>query len=327
MKLHAHLLQKPDPEDLEFLLKELDDQIRLTFGPEVPEGSGFQILVAGRPERKHILASSELSALIVPWAGIPETTRELMKEFPGIRVHNLHHNAAPTAELAVALLMGAAKFLVPFDRTIRNDDWRLRYQPNPAILLEGKVALILGFGEIGQRVGRICEALGMKVHGIRRHPERQLLFDLEAEVHPLKSLKRILPQADVLILCLPLTPQTQGLIGEEELALMPGEGILVNVGRGPVIDQHTLFEALKNGNLCAAGLDVWYNYPKDEESRISTPPADYPFHELDNLVMSPHRGGGSIETGRLRMQHLAASLNAAARGLSVPNPVDLKEGY
>jgi phosphoglycerate dehydrogenase-like enzyme len=325
--LHAHILQKPEPGDLEFLLKELDDQIRLTFGAEMSEGTGFQILVAGRPERKHILASSELRALIIPWAGIPESTRELMKEFPGIRVHNLHHNAAPTAELAVALLMGAAKFLVPFDRTIRNDDWRPRYRPNPAVLLEGKMALILGFGEIGQRVGRVCQALAMRVHGIRRHPEHPLLFDMEAKVHPLGSLKMILPQANALILCLPLTPQTQGLIGEEELALMPEGGILINVGRGPVVDQRALYSALKNGSLRAAGLDVWYNYPKDEESRISTPPADYPFQELDNVVMSPHRGGGSIETGRLRLQHLAASLNAAARGLPVPNPVNMKEGY
>jgi phosphoglycerate dehydrogenase-like enzyme len=74
-------------------------------------------------------------------------------------------------------------------------------------------------------------------------------------------------------------------------------------------------------------MDVWYNYPSDEESRTNTPPADYPFHELDNVVMSPHRGGGTRDTEVLRMDALALALNAAARGEPIPNKIDLKAGY
>jgi phosphoglycerate dehydrogenase-like enzyme len=126
---------------------------------------------------------------------------------------------------------------------------------------------------------------------------------------------------------LPLTDQTRGLIGEKEISLLPDHAILVNIGRGPVVDQGALYHALKDGKLHSAGIDVWYNYPPDEDARANTPPADYPFHELDNIVMSPHRGGGAAEVEVLRMTHLAELLNAVARGGPVPNKVDLEAGY
>jgi phosphoglycerate dehydrogenase-like enzyme len=103
--------------------------------------------------------------------------------------------------------------------------------------------------------------------------------------------------------------------------------VLVNVGRGPIVDEAALYAALRDGTLYAAGLDVWYNYPADEAARAHTPPSDYPFHELDNVVMSPHRAGSSVETEALRMVHLARLLNAAARGEPMPNRVDLEAGY
>jgi phosphoglycerate dehydrogenase-like enzyme len=93
------------------------------------------------------------------------------------------------------------------------------------------------------------------------------------------------------------------------------------------VAEGALYHALSDGTLYAAGLDVWYNYPPDQAARAHTQPSAYPFHELDNVVMSPHRAGGSTETERLRMQHLAELLNAAARGESMPNRVDLEAGY
>lgn len=327
MSLNVHIVSEPEPENLHLLRSLLEDEIDLTTGSEVPTPVEYHILVAGRPEREQVTASPRIHTLIIPWAGIPGKTRALMREFPRIAVHNLHHNAAPTAELAVALLLAAAKFLLPFDRALRYDDWTPRYEPNPALLLEGKTALILGFGEIGQRVGSVCQVLGMKVIGVRRRPQQPLPPGLDARVYSPEDLLRLLPETDVLILTLPLTPQTEGMVGAQELALMPPGGILVNVGRGPLVDQAGLFHALRDKSLRAAGLDVWYNYPKEPQDRSHTAPADYPFHELENVVMSPHRGGGSTETERLRMQHLANSLNAAARGLPIPNPVDLRLGY
>ena len=106
-----------------------------------------------------------------------------------------------------------------------------------------------------------------------------------------------------------------------------GWAALDNVGRGPVVDEAALYRALRDGRLDAAGLDVWYNYPADKASRSTTQPSDYPFHDLDNVVMSPHRGGYSTERIERRMAHLARLLNLAARGEPMPNRVDVWEGY
>jgi phosphoglycerate dehydrogenase-like enzyme len=297
----------------------------LTVGRELPEPADYEILVAGRPRRRHILASSSLRVLIIPFAGLPQETRTLMLDFPDVAVPNLHHNAAPAAEMAITLMLAAAKFILPNDRALRQHDWRPRYRPNPTVVLEGKTTLILGYGAIGRRVAETCRGLGMQVIATRRHvPERP-----PEHVYPPEALPTLLPQANILIIALPLTAETEGLIGEEELRLLPPESVLVNVGRGPVVNEKALYDALCDSTLHAAGLDVWYNYPGDEASRANTPPAAYPFHRLDNVVMSPHRAGsgGAEEVELRRMADLARLLNAAAKGEEMPNRVEIGAGY
>ncbi len=319
--INVHMLEAFEAEMLAELRAQLDERVRLTEG-ELPADT--HILIGGRPTREQLLACPQLRALIVPWAGVPDSTQTLLREFPHIAVHNLHHNAAATAEYAVALLMAAAKFIVPMDRQLRLNDWTSRYAPARSIGLAGKTALIVGYGQIGQRVGRVCAALGMTVIATRRN---RLEKDAVAEVFATSDLSALLPQANVIIITAPLTPETKDLIGEKELALLPRGSILVNVGRGLIVDEGALFSALKSGHLAAAGLDVWYQYPKDEASRSNTPPAHYPFHELDNVVLSPHRGGDEIGIDTQRMTELAELLNAAARGAALPNQVDVNAGY
>jgi phosphoglycerate dehydrogenase-like enzyme len=168
--------------------------------------------------------------------------------------------------------------------------------------------------------------MGMEVVGIRRSTQ-VAGGDRADEIYPISGLEDALPRADALIICLPHTPETDSLLGENELSLLPSDAVLVNVGRGGIVDEGALYRALRDGTIFAAGLDVWYNYPADTASRANTPPSSYPFHELDNVVMSPHRAGHSRKTERLRMAHLAELLNAAARGEEMPNKVDLEAGY
>lgn len=310
---------------LSILMEHLDSSIHLTFGDQLPVPADYQILVEGVPAPKFLEASPYLESLIIPWAGLPTATRELMLEFPEISVHNLHHNAAPTAETALALLFAAAKFVIPYDKSLRAHNWTMRYQPNPSMLLNGKTALILGYGAIGLYVGKVLKAMDIRVLGVRRNPT--VTFDNYADIYALEALPMLLPQADMLIIALPGTPETVNLIGETELALLPRGAVLVNVGRGPIVNSAALYKSLKDGHLRGAGLDVWYNYPPDPKSRPHTPPADFPFHELENVVMSPHRGGGSEDSDALRMMHLAKLLNKAAHGEDLPNRVNLQAGY
>jgi phosphoglycerate dehydrogenase-like enzyme len=308
-----------------YLHPSLADGISLSEGPEPPANTA--ILVAGRPAREQIEAASDLRSLIIPWAGLPEETRTLMSDFPHVSVHNLHHNAAPVAELALMLLLAAAKFAVRYDQALRRHDWRIRYErPGPTILLEGKTALILGYGAIGRRVATACRALGMVTLATRRRLDAPQTED-DTEIHPAGNLVDLMPRANAVIICLPHTPATDGLLDAAELALLSPNAILVNIGRGAIVEEAALYEALRDGRLHAAGLDVWYSYPPDKDSRAGWPPSAYPFHELDNVIMSPHRGGASDETDRLRMAALAELLNAAVEGREMGNRVDLEMGY
>ncbi len=328
MTLSVHLLRPLDPDDLAYFQRQLHPDLQITVGLDLPEPPRYYVLVAGRPRREHVTASPNLHTLIVPWAGIPNETRDLMLDFPHISVHNLHYNAVAVAKMAVALMLAAAKHIVSADRALRAHDWTPRYRPTSSLLLDDKTVLILGYGAIGRRTAQICRGLGMQVLAVRRVPSTPGEGDAYAnEIHPPEMLHRLLPRANVLIVCLPHTPETDRLVGEKELNLLPNEALLVNVGRGPVIDQAALYRALKDGPLYAAGLDVWYNYPSDEDARSHTPPADYPFHKLENVVMSPHRAGHINDKEVKRLDRLAALLNALALGEPAPNQVDLSIGY
>jgi phosphoglycerate dehydrogenase-like enzyme len=318
-----------EPEAMSELTSLLKPGVIVTTGREPPPGADYDILVAGVPERSLIEASPRLTALVIPWSGVPNRTRELMVEFPDVSVHNLHHNAGQVAEMAMALLFSAAKRIVPMDRELRRGNWSERYEHTPVLMLEGRTAVVLGYGAIGQRVARLCRGIAMKTIAVRRGPVPAAEAQGQDSVRAVSELGELLPLADALIVCLPLTSETRGMIGEGELETMPSGAILVNVGRGPVVDQTALYLALRTGTIGAAGLDVWYNYPTDEASRLDTRPADHPFGELDNVVMSPHRAGApnTEETESFRVRELAGLLNSAARGEELPNRVDLAIGY
>jgi phosphoglycerate dehydrogenase-like enzyme len=298
-------------------------------GKRLPPDPVFQVLVAGVPGEENLDASPRLGMLIIPWAGLPRSTRELALHRPHVAVHNIHHNADAAAEMAVALLLAAAKLIVPMDRDLRSHDWSGRYLvPNPSVMLRGGRALVLGYGALGQRIAEMCRGLGMEVRAVRRRPERTDP-SCPDEIHGAGELEELLPEADALLVALPLTEATKGLISERRLRLLPRHAVLVNVARGPIVEESALFHALRDGALKGAGLDVWYNYPSSTEERTATRPSIHPFHELDNVVMSPHRAGafGEDRTERMRMDALARSLNAAAAGEPVPHRVDVAEGY
>jgi phosphoglycerate dehydrogenase-like enzyme len=253
---------------------------------------------------------------------VPERTLQLLSTRPQISVHNLHHNAAPTSEQALALLLAVAKRICPRDRALRRGDWSARYAEQRSLLLEGRTAVILGAGAIGRRLERMCQALGMPTECVGRAGL------VEAGKGDLRQgLHAVLPRAQVLLLALPLTAETKNLLTSIELALLPEGSVLVNIARGPVIDQWALHDALATGHLAGAGLDVWWNYPEDEAARLSCPPSDAPLQELDQVVMSPHLAGHTGRTEHLRAEHLAALLREIDCGNGDESRVDVARGY
>lgn len=303
---------------------------RLAHGEPPPETT---VLITGYASPEHLERCRGLRALIIPFAGVPVRTRELMLKHPAIAVHNLHHNAPETAEVALALLLAVAKNVVTMDASLRRNDWTPRYDESLSIRLEGRMALVLGYGEIGKRIARGCLGMGMRVVAIRRSPP--FGFESGVEVRGIHALSPSLGEADALILALPSTPETAGLLGRKEFESMKPGAILVNIARASLVDEDALFEALESGRLRGAGLDVWYRYPESDasagymgyhgapDSARNTPPANRPFYELTNVVMSPHRGGTSADVEAARVAALADMLGRDP----MPNRVDLERGY
>jgi phosphoglycerate dehydrogenase-like enzyme len=322
--MHVHFIYHPADQNKAYLEDLLDQEIQPSYGKEIPQEDEISILVAGRPQAHHFENHPSIHTLIIPWAQLPPETTEVLKSFPEIKVHNIHHNAAPAAELALALLLAVAKEILPHDQTLRAGNWSMRYRESDSQLLGGKTALVLGFGEIGKLIKRYLTALGVEVLAVKRTAAKA---DQTEMVYPPSMISELLPRAEILILALPLTPDTEGLISKKGIDLLPSNAILINISRAVIVDQKALYDALKSRRIYGAGLDVWYTYPQSEDDRLNTNPADFPFAELENVVMSPHRGGKVDATEKMRMEGVASLLNAAAAGKPIPNPVDLSVGY
>ncbi len=327
MTLHVFLYEEAKQGAPAQLQARLARNVLLRHGKEPPEPAEYAILIAARPTHALMEASPNLQSLIIPYSGPPQATQELLQQYPAITVHNPPYNYIATAETALTLLLASAKFIVKGDRQLRRGDWRLRYSARPQLTLHGKTVLILGYGRIGRHVARACRALGMAVIGVRRQPTAADQDDPDAQIHSVEALHQLLPKANFLLTALPGTPATEGLLGAEELALLPADAVLVNVGRGAVVDETALYEALVAGRLAAAGIDVWYNYPRTAAERTATLPSRYPLHEMENVILSPHRAGwlGSEDDSRMIM--LADMLNEAAAGRPLPNRIDVRLGY
>lgn len=149
--------------------------------------------------------------------------------------------------------------------------------------LAGKVMAIIGYGAIGRRVARVAESFDVTVVATRRSVTSVVRED-RTEVHPAGRLREVLARADVVVVCLPLTDETEGVIGEAELRAMKPGSYLVNIGRGKVIDEHALLRALNEKWIGGAGLDVHAQTPL---------PADSPFFDLPNVILTPHMSGVS----------------------------------
>jgi glyoxylate reductase len=217
-----------------------------------------------------------------------------------------------TADLTMALLLAAARRIVAGDRYARSPGFT-KYDPGDLLGLEvfGSTLGIVGMGRIGQKVARRARAFDMRViyHNRRRNPEAEAALGVEYA-----TLEGLLAESHFVTLNVPLTPETTGFIGEAQLRLMRQDALLINVARGPVLDQRALLRALTEGWIAGAALDVTDPEPL---------PRDHPLLALDNLVITPHLGSATLRT-RLRMGEMAAAnLAAGLKGEALPNEVRL----
>jgi phosphoglycerate dehydrogenase-like enzyme/NAD(P)-dependent dehydrogenase (short-subunit alcohol dehydrogenase family) len=241
-----------------------------------------------RIDRATIAAAPRLEVVFVRGSGFEDVDVEAATEHGVACVNSAGVNAAPVADEAIGLMLALSLQIAYVDRSMHREGRWISFADLGASghhprMLTGKTMGIVGFGFVGRELARRC------VDGFRM---RVLVFDpffdpAEAErlgVEPVEGLEELLPQVDFLSLNVPLTPATEGLIGEEELRAMKPGAILVNTGRGATLDTAALVRALRDGHLGGAGLDVVEPEPL---------PDGHPLFGLDNVVLSPHISGGA----------------------------------
>jgi lactate dehydrogenase-like 2-hydroxyacid dehydrogenase len=217
-----------------------------------------------------------------------------------------------TADLAWALLMAAGRRVAEGDRYARAGRWKTW---GPMLLMgpdiHGSTLGIIGFGRIGQAVARRAQGFGMSVlyHDVAQLPP-EVEGPLGARFVPLDEL---FAASDFISLHVNLTPETRGLIDADALAAMKSTAVLVNTSRGPVVDSMALYEALRDGVIFAAGLDVTDPEPL---------PSDHPLLTLENCLVVPHIASASPVTRGLMASMAAANLLAGVRGERLPTPVN-----
>jgi len=235
---------------------------------------------------------------------------------PGCCVCNVYGHAGGVAEHAFLLMMALHKNLPGLDASLRKGDWihEQPYLPE----MRNRNLLVLGMGQIGEQLIRWGKFLDMNITGLTRNPtpERAEKLGLK-NFGGLRELEKHLPAADFVVIALPDTPETKGLINRESFQAMRTTAFIVNVGRGPVIEEQALYEALRERSIAGAGIDVWYRYPTAEQPIRH--PSNYPLHELDNIIMTPHKP--SIETMAYRWKEIAKNVQRFAQGDSLKNLV------
>ncbi len=267
--------------------------------------------------------AKHLKLIQIPVVGINQISKTInMHE---AIICNVHGNSLATAEHAIALMLSAAKNIVANHIDLAHGIWHnLLTDKIKTIQISGKSAGIIGFGAIGKHIARLCKCIGMNVNILKRTPVRAEDASNIDAVFTDGNINRLIDISDFIIIALPLTHKTRGMIGENELKRMKGK-IIVNIARGPIIDEEALFYALKNSILKGAGIDVWYNYPNAEHQTCL--PSNFPFHQLQNVIISPHCGGLTVEGMSECYVQAFDNIKDLYNGKTLSNIIDLKEWY
>lgn len=220
-------------------------------------------------------------------------------------------NIVSAAELAVGLLLAAARNIAPASAALKLGEWkRSKYS---GVELYEKTVGIVGLGKIGVLVAQRLSAFGMRVVAYDPYVQAGRAAQLGVRLMPLDEL---MAQADFISVHLPKTSETVGLIGEEQLALCKPSAIIVNAARGGIVDEHALHLAIKEGRVGGAGLDVF----------ATEPCTDSPLFEFDNVVATPHLGASTDEAQEKAGIAVAKSVRLALSGELVPDAVNVQGG-
>lgn len=227
-----------------------------------------------------------------------------------------HENAI--AEYVIAALLMRHVPLSHADQDLRLQRWTYWAGQKAALRTElgSQTIGLLGFGHIARTVALRAKAFGMRVHVANRSPVEHTTVD---QRWTLDGLHDFMGSADAIVVSLPLTENTQGLVDARAIASMRPNAVLMNVGRGAVIDEQALYNALSARRIGGAVIDTWYQYPTPTQAECA--PSQYDFSALDNVLMTPHMSGWTAGTVRRRQETLADNIERLSRDAPLINVV------
>lgn len=330
------LLTKPFfEEDLIYIKARLDKEISLVIPSSYSEedlikhAGEAKVLMGGFISERLIDAAKNLSFIQIPWTGVDNLNFDLLRR-KNIVLCNSHSNAMIVAEHAIALMMDSAKKISYHDRLLREGKWNRaskqqinEISPFSAMINHSNVCII-GYGAIGQKIHQLLSGFECQVTAITRdlpmiaHGNN---FKVVSDNNIFEHLKR---QKFVLV-SVPLTTLTKGMIDKTFFEAMEKDSALINISRGEVLDEEALYNALVSKTLAFAAIDTWFNYPTKENPEVF-PSKRFPFHKLNNLVLSPHRAGYA-EDGFPHLDDAIKNINNVHVGLPLMNIVDLEKKY
>jgi phosphoglycerate dehydrogenase-like enzyme len=222
-----------------------------------------------------------------------------------------------SASLGEFVMAAVLFFAKDFPRMRRSQAARA-WDPFDVEWVHGRTMGIVGYGDIGQACAQRARAFGMRILALRRNVEAARKDPLVDEAFSLERRAELMAQSDYVVVAAPLTAETRGLVGAQEIAAMKPTGVLVNVGRGPIVDEEALVSALQQNRIRGAALDVFTTEPL---------PAEHPFYGLENVLLSPHCADNTPGWLESSMRFFLENLERFREGQPLLNRVDKGRGY
>jgi len=304
----------------------LDDVSEETLLKHAPNAD---IIVGWRPSRELLDTATKFRLFINPGVGVQhhiDIFREISKT-RNVTLINGHGNTYFTAQHTVALLLTLSNKVIPHHNWMTEGLWRRGDSYAKSIPMRDRKIGLLGYGAVNQKVHKFLSGFDVDFMILKRTWNGDEEFPTPVKQFLPEDIDVFLKETNILIVAVPQTKDTIGMIGEKELKLLGPEGFLVNVSRGIVIDEEALYNALASKTISGAAIDVWYEYKPEPDEEGRKFPTRFPFHELDNVVLSPHRGASPMDDLK-RWDEVIENIRILAEGRDeFINVVELDRAY
>lgn len=332
------LITQPFGEDLVQKLSNVSPRVKITVlkarkVDDVPDEvwANTEVLYTSRilpkPEQ-----APRLRWIQFHWAGVDHAIETPILHKPDVVATNLSGAASSQmAEYAITLLLAMGHHIPRLCAMHRQGEWpNDRWERFSPVELRNSTVGIVGYGSIGRQIARLLQSFGASVLAAKRdarHPEDtgytpdglgDPTGDLIQRLYPIQALRSMLKECDFVVVCVPLTPETRGLISVKEFAAMKPTAFIVDLSRGGVIDQDALVTALRENRLAGAALDVFTQEPL---------PPDNPLWKLSNVLLSPHVAGFSPNYDDRAVALFSENLLRYVSGLELYNQISMERGY